>query len=156
MIARLIHVRTRTRRRLQRRGAAGLLAAVLALAGCQASPPAVPEAVTTPPPAAIEPLPAAPALPAGWDGEYTGVGHLLVAPGGQIHCPRQISITGMTVSGNRARFGDYRGRVNADGTVRMVLGQSWITGRLANERFEGTLFRPHPGCRYRMVLERAA
>lgn len=155
MTARPIHVRTRIRGHFQRRGAAGLVVASLALAGCQPSPPLppAPTTATIPPPAAEQPP--APAR-AGWDGEYAGVGHLLVAPGGQINCPRQISITGMTVSEGRARFGDYRGRVDANGRVRMVLQQSWITGRLADGRFEGTLFRPHPGCRYRMVLDRIA
>src|SRR5690242_4048873 len=77
MTARPIHVRTRIRRHFQRRGATGLLVASLALAGCQPSsplPPA-PTTATIPPPAADQPP--SPAR-AGWDGEYAGVGHLLV------------------------------------------------------------------------------
>ncbi len=139
-----IHPLTRIRHRLQQRGA-GLLAAVLVLAGCQAPPPTVPATAMMPPPVAQPPPPPLPPAPEGWDGEYAGVGHLLVAPGGQLDCPRRISITGMRVSEGRARFGSYRGRIGPDGSVRMAFRQSWITGRLAGERFEGTLFQPYPG-----------
>ncbi|HST74626.1 MAG TPA: hypothetical protein VLJ20_04575 [Acetobacteraceae bacterium] len=143
------------------RSAAAILAVILPLAmvGCQQMPVSPPPAADAiPPPGNLEPpnmaAPPRPALRPGWDGAYAGEGLLTFDPGGQISCPSRMPVHGMTVAGGHVRFGDFRGTVGPDGTVRMPFGQSYVSGRFADGRFMGNLFQPFPGCRYDLRLSR--
>jgi hypothetical protein len=150
------------------RSVAAILAVILplAVAGCQQAPgtslPSPPPAADAiPPPGNLEPpnlgapgpSPVAPAP--GWDGAYAGEGLLTFDPGGQINCPNRMPVYGMNVADGRVHFGDFRGTIRPDGTVRMPFGQSYVSGRFADGRFMGNLYQPFPGCRYDLRLSRA-
>jgi hypothetical protein len=138
------------------------LAATLVLAACGQAPGPPPVADAVPPPgnlgassggAALPPPPPG-AAPNSFDGSYAGQGFLIVAPGGQLGCPTSMPVYGMVVTNNFVRFGDYRGPVGPNGEVNLPFRNTWIEGRFGAGRFEGTLFQPFPGCRYRFSLAR--
>jgi hypothetical protein len=145
------------------RSVAAILAVILPLAatGCQQVPVSPrPAADAVPPPGNLEPPnpgaagPPPVAQAPGWDGAYAGEGLLTSDPGGQINCPNRMPVHGMTVENGRVRFGDFRGTIQPDGTVRMPFGQSSVSGRFADGRFMGNLYQPFPGCRYDLELRR--
>jgi len=146
------------------RSVAAILAVILPLAaaGCQQVPVSPrPAADAVPPPGSLEPpvlnapRPQTPTQVPGWDGSYAGEGLLTSDPGGQIDCPNRMPVYGMNVADGRVHFGDFRGTIRPDGTVRMPFGQSSVSGRFADGRFMGNLYQPFPGCRYELRLSRA-
>jgi hypothetical protein len=154
------------------RSVVAILAVILPvmMAGCQQAPgtsPLSPRPVAdaVPPPGNLEPpnlgaqgppmaAPPRSAPRPGWDGAYAGEGLLTSDPGGQITCPDRMPVHGMNVAGGRVRFGDFRGTIRPDGTVRMPFGRSYVSGRFADGRFMGNLYQPFPGCRYDLRLSR--
>lgn len=138
-----------------------IVASGLLLIGCQQMPPAVVDASTIPPPANLEPRNPAPtarlrpvAWGSGFDGHYSGEMFLSRNPGGR--CDPRVPVTGMTVANNHVRFGRFGGgAIDPGGTVQMVEGNAWITGRFDGRQFIGDFVPPMPACAYRMVLNRA-
>jgi hypothetical protein len=150
------------------RSVAATLAVILPLAaaGCQQapgtsllSPPPAADAIPPPgnldPPSIGTPRPSPGAPAPGWDGAYAGEGLLTFDPGGQISCPNRMPVYGMNVADGRVHFGDFRGTIRPDGTVRISFGRSYVSGRFADGRFMGNLYQPFPGCRYDLRLSRA-
>ena len=108
----------------------------LALTGCKTIPDAT-LAQTTP-----------------YQGTYVG-GATINDPGlpGNV-CPSQIPFSGFTVSGDQVHFGQFNGPIREDGSVNLVAGQSFLTGRfMPPVTFVGQLMIPPNNiCIYRVEL----
>ncbi len=148
-----------TKRAFRAVSASLTLGLAMALAACESSPVMGPAPM--PPPPGIDPAapppPAPPPLPPSvgrWDGLWGGEATLTLAPGGNLRCPARIAITDFVVQDGRARFQQYRGRVDVQGRVRLTWRQAWITGQFSDRGFEGRVFQPHPACRYEITLNR--
>ncbi len=70
-------------------------------------------------------------------------------------CP----VVGFHVSGNRVRFGRFRGTIDGDDGLQMVYNQQWILGQFEGATFHGHVTfwgRQGPGCTYLLNLERTS
>jgi len=89
-----------------------------------------------------------------YQGTYVG-GAVINDPGlpGQA-CSPEIPFRGFTVSGNQVNFGEFNGPIREDGSVYLVVGQSFITGRfMPPATFVGQLMIPPNNiCIYRIEL----
>lgn len=89
-------------------------------------------------------------------GSYTGTAEPLVTGGGI--CIETRKVAGFHVSGRSVRFGGYRGTIDAENSVQMVYGQSWVIGHFEGGTFHGQFDLPgrfgSPGCTYLLSLER--
>ena len=75
--------------------------------------------------------------------------------GGGGACRSEINVTGMTVTNNHVRFGQFGpGGIGPTGVVQMADGPTWITGQFTGRQFIGKVVQPPPGCTYRMELNR--
>jgi hypothetical protein len=89
----------------------------------------------------------------GFDGQYAGPMYLVSGGGGA--CRSEINVTGMTVTNNHVRFGQFGpGGIGPTGAVQMADGPTWISGQFNGRQFIGQVVQPPPGCTYRMELNR--
>lgn len=90
------------------------------------------------------------------DGVYGGTA-VPVNTGGGV-CTRTERISDFRVKGNSVRWRSFRGRI-ANNRLRMVHGNTWITGQFAGGRFNGQVIQSHRSgtgqCTFVMTLERA-
>lgn len=151
---------------------AGLIPAYLVLFGCSGAAPNVmldtptgAVSLNAPAPAmpggSVPPPPGLGAAPAGLnqavsrDGNYSGNAMVLNTGGGQ--CRGTFTMTNFRVGGNLARFGGFRGTIDAEGGLQMVYGEDWIIGQFEGATFHGQVDlwgRTGPGCSYMISLER--
>lgn len=108
------------------------------------------------PPANMEPVQPA-AVPAGSrSGVYSGVATVLDTGGGV--CLQNQTVRGFRVSGNKVRWGGFRGTIAPDNGVQMVFGTTWIYGQFVGDAFQGELTQwgnfNNPGCTYMMELRK--
>jgi hypothetical protein len=153
--------------------AASLSAIWLTLAGCSGTSPVMldtpggpvtlntapppPSGGLAAPPQNLEPpQAAAQTTPISLDGSYTGSMAVLVSNGNQ--CQNSTPVHGFRVTGNRVRFGGFRGTIQPDGSLQMTYGDIWIIGRFEATSFKGQANFPGPfdgpGCAYLMNLQR--
>ncbi len=89
------------------------------------------------------------------DGVYSGTA-VPVNTGGGL-CTATERISDFRVEGGSVRWRSFRGRI-ANDRLRMVHGNTWITGRFTGGRFNGQIIRSHPSatnqCTFVMTLER--
>jgi hypothetical protein len=156
---------------------AGLTVLWLGLAGCSGPPtvqlatpngpeilyspqPAMPQGGpggAIPPPANLMPGAPPPAQPVSRNGTYTGAATLMSNYGNM--CQDTVPIVGFHVSGNRVRFGRFRGTIDGDDGLQMVYNQQWILGQFEGATFHGHVTfwgRQGPGCTYLLNLERTS
>jgi hypothetical protein len=114
-----------------------------------------------PPAGGVAPPNLAPARPAAAGavtlaGTYSGSMQVLVVNGNQ--CKNSTPVHDFTVTGNRVRFGGFRGTILPDGSLQMTYGDIWIVGRFNGLSFHGQVSFPgsfdSPGCTYLMDLHR--
>lgn len=90
------------------------------------------------------------------DGSYAGSAVVLDTNGGA--CTQPLAISGFVVQGSSARFGQFRGTINAYGGLQMAYGQNWIVGQFEGAVFRGQLSVAGPrldfGCTYLVNLAR--
>ena len=107
------------------------------------------------PPAGLEgPLPV-PEQYVDRSGSYAGTAVPLDTGGGV--CLNTLQVKGFRVRGNTARFGGYRGTIDANSGLQMVFGQNWIVGQFDGTTFHGQfdLYQRYgPGCTYMLSLQR--
>jgi hypothetical protein len=110
------------------------------------------------PPANLKNTPPAPAQPGGRNGSYTGRVEPLTTGGGNIGCMSSTSVTGWHVYGDRVRFGQFRGTIDANGGVQMTAGGGWIVGQFEGPTFSGQYIAPSgrnsPSCTFLLRLQR--
>jgi hypothetical protein len=107
------------------------------------------------PPAGLDPdLPGQlPVMPGGRDGIYSGVAVPLNTGGGL--CITNQPIDGFRVTGDRVRWGSFRGRIRGD-ALQMVQGNTWVMGQFEGNRFNGQITQQSlvagPGCTFMVAL----
>ena len=84
-------------------------------------------------------------------GRYQGMGRVTNNPGGR--CRTTVDLTNWTVSGDRVRFGAFRGTIRSDGSLMMQAGGRYIKGNLAGPKFTGVFWQPGPRCTYSISLD---
>jgi hypothetical protein len=87
-------------------------------------------------------------------GTYAGLATATGDPGGL--CSSPLRIDRFFVEGDRVVFGAFRGRIQADGALKMQVGPSYIFGRFQGNRFDGQFYRAGPTCPYRIALNRVS
>jgi hypothetical protein len=139
------------------------------LVGCSGAPPVVLDTPTgmtpiyTPPSAApgggIGPPPGmqatspAPGQAVDRSGNYSGTAVPLNTAGGL--CVTSHKVINFRVRGNVARFGRFRGTIDANDGLQMVSGGQWIIGQFDGATFHGQVdFPGFPGCTYMLSLQR--
>jgi hypothetical protein len=100
-----------------------------------------------------------PARAVGRSGTYAGVMEPLSTAGGNTNCISTVQITGWHVYGNRVRFGQFHGTIDADDGLQMVYGRDWITGQFDGVTFRGQLIdygtgSTGPGCSFMISVQR--
>jgi len=74
----------------------------------------------------------------GHDGVYVGTANVDV--NGNYTCPVTMSITGFQVNADVMRFGGFRSRIAADGSVGPTSFRGmWLTGRFEGPKFVGNV-----------------
>jgi hypothetical protein len=146
----------------------GVAALALAAAGCSGSGQLPTVNLGTPngpvpvldlgragtPPAGAPAVPPAAVAAGDLSGVYGGWASVLQNPG--QGCQNQIRIINFRVNGQQVRFGAFSGTVRADGALRMVFGQDWITGQfVVGPRFQGRL-QNRDFCVWSISLDRGA
>lgn len=90
------------------------------------------------------------------DGVYSGTAFPVNTGGGL--CTTTERISDFRVEGGSVRWRSFRGRITND-RLRMVHGNTWITGQFTGDRFNGQIIKSHPSatrkCTFTMTLERA-
>jgi len=110
---------------------------------------------SVPPPPGMGVASASPGQRVGREGNYSGRAIVLNSGGGQ--CRGTFTMTNFRVSGNSARFGGFRGTIDAEGGLQMVYGQDWIIGQFEGATFHGQIDlwgRIGPSCSYMINLDR--
>jgi hypothetical protein len=107
----------------------------------------------------MEPALPTPAQAAGRSGTYAGVMEPLSTAGGDTNCVNIVQIAGWYVYGNRVRFGQFHGTIDADDSLQMVYGRDWITGQFDGATFHGQLIdygtgNTLPGCSFMISVKR--
>jgi hypothetical protein len=115
----------------------------------------MPQNGAIPPPANL--LPDAPPTgqPVSRDGTYTGSANLMVNYGNL--CQETVPVVGFRVSGDRVRFGRFRGTIDSNDGLQMVSNQQWIVGQFEGATFHGQVAfwtREGPSCTYVLSLQR--
>ncbi len=88
-------------------------------------------------------------------GSYAGTAVPLSTSGGA--CLNSVDVKGFHVRGNAARFGGYRGTIDANNGVQMVYGTNWLIGQFEGTTFHGQLDltqRFGADCTYMLTLQR--
>lgn len=88
-------------------------------------------------------------LPA--SGQYRGVARVTNNPGGR--CRATVPVTNWIVTGNRVRYGKFRGTIGPDGSLQMQAGPEYIRGQFEGGRFTGTVWQPGPRCGYSITVD---
>ena len=104
------------------------------------------------PPSAAPPPGQAPAPPP--SGIFAGTGRLSGTRAGS-GCRRDIPIDGLVVTGRQVRYQGLRGTIGPNFYLEMQGGGRFLYGTFSGPRFFGTLWQPHPGCSYEIVLDHA-
>jgi hypothetical protein len=134
----------------------------LLLAGCTYSGPTNPSVTNTVPgqlpavgpPPGIAPAPpgmAAAPSPSPQNGHYAGTG-IVMSNQGDV-CSQQIRVTNFIVDNGHVSFGAYHGTIQADGSLHMQAGPTYVYGQFMGSHFDGRFWRPPPGCTYDLSLD---